>query len=402
MSNKLTKRDVHFHPNWLAVLIALLAMCGSVCLVVWGFAAMPVEGAAKVALIILFILVAVVCVCFGTMRLILELYSKGVWATDEEQTMRFPGDDIFEGKGYGRPLRVRQARDLDAPVEAVWKHVKQMDPSKGGMYAWSNCERLFGMNVDNAYSLEDMWQGPEACKPGDFWAWSYAGFGGEVADIVENKYITWFADTNDTVRTPGASYMLFPGLKHCAWYWTIALKPLDGGKRCRIYSCYDIYYGPRNPINYALQKAIIYDGGAMMGRRAFRNLELSALVERRKSIPLRIQGALLGRSRGDDDRLHERIAYPNLRWAREFPRIETIRAPFTDDPNWPPAEGEEYVPPVAENNAKCGWSPETSRANDAKADDRQRELLRELGYEDDAIRVKGHVQPSSRLEDSEV
>ena len=90
------------------------------------------------------------------------------------------------------------------------------------------------------------------------------------------------------------------------------------------------------------------------------------------------------------------IAYPNLRWAREFPRIETIRAPFTDDPNWPPAEGEEYVPPVAENNAKCGWTPETSRANDAKADVRQRELLRELGYEDDAIHVKGHVRASSR------
>lgn len=46
-----------------------------------------------------------------------------------------------------------------------------------------------------------------------------------------NKYITWFADSRDSVRTLGASYMQAPGLKYCIWYWTIALKPLDGGKR---------------------------------------------------------------------------------------------------------------------------------------------------------------------------
>ena len=131
MSSKLGKGDVHFRPNWLAVLISLLAICCSIGLIVWGFTAMPIEGALKVILIVLFFILALLCVCFGTMRLILELYSKGVWATEEEQEMRFPGDDIFEGKGYGKPLRVRQARDLDAPVEAVWKHVKQMDPANG-------------------------------------------------------------------------------------------------------------------------------------------------------------------------------------------------------------------------------------------------------------------------------
>lgn len=41
----------------------------------------------------------------------------------------------------------------------------------------------------------------------------------------------WFADSRDPVRTLGASYMQAPGLKYRIWYWTIALKPLDGGKR---------------------------------------------------------------------------------------------------------------------------------------------------------------------------
>lgn len=378
MATKVTK-NTHFQPNPLAVLIALACIAAAVGGVWWGAVRMPLDGPLKVIAMILIVLVALL-VCFASgMRLILELYSKGVWATPEEQVMPFPGDDLVKDPKGKKILRVRQARDLDAPLEEVWKHVYQMDPTKGGMYAWSNCERLFGMNVDNAYSLEEMWQGEDACKPGDFWAWSYSGFGAEVADLVPNKYITWFADTRDTVRTPGASYMMAPGLKYCIWYWTIALKPLDGGKRCRIYSCYDIAYGPHNPLNYLIQKLVIFDGGAMMGRRAFRNLELSARVERRKSIPLRIQGALLGRSHGDDPRLHKRIAYPELRWAREFPRVESQRAPITDDPNWPPKDGEDYVPPIAENNEKCGWSPEKKAENDRKAAEKEAALLEKLG-----------------------
>lgn len=379
MSEKIGKGDVHFQANPLAVFISLLCIAAALCLVYWGGWVMPLHGAAKVLVMILIVLVAAL-ICFAAgMRLILELYSKGVWATPEEQVMTFPGDDLVKDPEGKKVLRVRQARNLDAPLEEVWKHIYQMDPTKGGMYAWSNCERLFGMNVDNAYVLQDMWQTPDCVAPGDFWAWSYGGFGAEVADLVPNKYITWFADSRDPVRTPGASYMLAPGLKYCIWYWTIALTPIDGGKRCRIYSCYDIAYGPHNPINCAIQKLVIFDGGAMMGRRAFRNLELSARHERRKSIPLRMQEALLGRCRGDDPELHKRTAYPNLRWSRDFPRVETQRAPITDDPNWPPANGLDYTPPIEENNAKCGWTSAKKAGNDRKADQKQSEWMHELG-----------------------
>ena len=379
MSQKIGKRDVHFQPNWFAVLVSVLVIAVALYAVWWGGWVMPLAGAAKVwAMIGIVILAALACFAAG-MRLILELYSKGVWATPEEQKMVFPGDDLVKDPEGKKVLRVRQARDLDAPLEEVWKHVYQMDPTKGGMYAWSNCERLFGMNVDNAYVLQDMWQQPDSVAPGDFWAWSYGGFGAEVADLVPNKYITWFADSRDPVRTPGASYMQAPGLKYCIWYWTIALTPLDDGKRCRIYSCYDIAYGPHNPFNYAVQKLVIFDGGAMMGRRAFRNLELSARSERRKSIPLRIQEAVFGRCRGDNPELHKRTAYPDLRWSREFPRVETLRAPITDDPNWPPRNGLEYEPPIEENNKKCGWTPEKHLDNNRKADDKQTARMRELG-----------------------
>ena len=248
------------------------------------------------------------------------------------------------------------------------------------MYAWSNCERLFGMNVDNAYVLEDMWQQPDSVAPGDFWAWSYGGFGAEVADIVPNKYIVWFCDTDDPVRTPGASYMQTATKKYVKWYWTIALFPREDGK-CRIINGWDIAYGPHSLINWYMETFIIGYGGAMMGRRMFRNLELAALHKRRKSIPLRIQAAILGQGWKYDTRLHDIVAYPDLRWGRDCPRVESQRAPFTDDPNWPPAPGSDYVPPIEENNARCGWTPERKDEINRIADEKERAFLDELGLE---------------------
>lgn len=295
--------------------------------------------------------------------------------------MTLPGEDLISDPEGRKMVRIRQARDLDAPLEEVWKHVYQLDPTKGGMYAWSNCERLFGMNVDNSYSLEEMWQQPDSVAPGDFWAWSYGGFGAEVADVVPNKYIVWFCDTTDPVRTPGAAYMQTPGKKYVKWYWTIALFPLDGGKRCRIINGWDTAYGPHNPINWWQETFIIGYGGAMMGRRMFRNLELAAVHKRRKSIPLRLQAGMMGRCWKYDERLHDIIAYPELRWSRECPRVEAKRAPFTDDPNWPPAPDKDYVPPIQENNAKHSWTPARKDEIDRIADEKEKALLVELGLE---------------------
>lgn len=381
MSQKIGKRGVHFQPRWGYVLVCVVLIAAAVLFACWSIWMSPLEGAAKVLVAVVAVLLcAFVCFTAG-MQLIFEFYSRGVWATPEEMEMTLPGQDLVKDPHGKKLVRVRQARDLDAPLEEVWKHVYQLDPTKGGMYAWSNCERLFGMNVDNAYVLQDMWQGPDACRPGDFWAWSYGGFGAEVADVVENKYIVWFADSADPVRTPGASYMLSLGKKYANWSWTIALTPLDGGSRCRIISGWDIAYGPHSPINWYSEHFIIGCGGAMMTRRMFRNLELAALHLRKKSIPLRLQAAFMGRSWRYDKRLHDSIPYPDLRWARECPRVEAKRAPFTDDPAWPPRPGQDYTPPIEENNAKHGWTPARRDEINAIADRKEQELLQRLGFE---------------------
>lgn len=381
MSNKLGKGDVHFQPKWGQVLLSLLVIAGAVWLFWWCIWGTPLTGVWKVVVAVLVILLDCF-LCFSAgMNLIFNFYSRGVWATPEEMEMTLPGEDLVSDPEGRKMIRIRQARDLDAPLEEVWRHIYQLDPTKGGMYAWSNCERMFGMNVDNAYVLEEMWQQPDSTMPGDFWAWGYAGFGAEVADVVPNKYIVWFCDTDDPVRTPGASYMRTVGKKYVKWYWTIALFPREDGKGCRIINGWDIAYGPHSPMNWYSETFIIGYGGAMMGRRMFRNLELAAVHKRRKSIPLRILAALMGRSWKYDERLHDIIAYPELRWSRDCPRVEAQRAPFTDDPNWPPKPGEDYTPPIAENNAKHGWTPARRAEIDHIADEKEKALLVELGLE---------------------
>lgn len=379
MSQKIGKRGVKMQANWGAVLLDITIISASLAACIWSIWFTPLQGAIQVIVAILVILVAAF-LCFSAgMSLIFQLYSKGVWATKDEFEMTLPGDDLIQNPGGKKVIRLRQARDLDAPLEEVWKHIYQMDPTKGGMYAWSNCERLFGMNVDNAYVLEDMWQAEDALKPGDFWPWSYGGFGAEVADVVPNKYIVWYSNSENPVRTPGASNMLTASKKWINWYWTIALFPLDDGKRCRIISGWDTAYGPHSLINWYMEKFIIGFGGSMMTRRMFRNLELSALHMRKKSIPLRLQAKVMGRAWNYDERLHDIIAFPNLRWGRDCARIESYRAPFTDDPNWPPAPGKDYTPPIEENNAKHGWTPERAEEVDRIAVEKEKKLLKELG-----------------------
>ena len=47
----------------------------------------------------------------------------------------------------------------------------------------------------------------------------------------------------------------------------------------------------------------------------------------------------MGKSYGTDDDLQYRVPYPEIRWSRDFPRVASERASFTEDPNWPPAPG---------------------------------------------------------------
>jgi hypothetical protein len=308
-----------------------------------------------------------------------KLYSEKVWATQAEQDATFPGDDLVADPNGCPVTAVFQARDLDAPLDEVWKLVYQMDVEKAGYYSWVNFERLFGMNVNNYYGVQEMWQGPDEKRPGDFWSWGLAGWGFEVADLVPGKYVTWFTDSRNPTQTPGASNILAPGMDYLIAEWTIALSPLDGGARCRCYSKYVLAWGPHNPYTDFLMKKVIGQGGAIMGRRMLENLEKTARHERGMTAYNRASRALLGGSYSGPKALRDRVAFPEVRWSRDFPEVEVLRAPITDDPNWPPREGEEYRPPIAENNERAGWTPRTHEEKKLIASQRRDELMREMG-----------------------
>ena len=308
-----------------------------------------------------------------------ELWTKKVMAPPEIDAMPLPGDDLVKDPNGYPLLRQTLVRELDAPAEEVWKYIYQMDAVKAGYYSFVTFERMFTMNVNNTYTLQEMWQDENAKKPGDFWAWGWAGFGAEVADIVPGKYVVWYADTTHPSSAPGSCQILMPGMDYLIWNWTNALEPIDGGKRCRMYVRVNAAWGPQNALTREEMDIIMAKGGDMMTRKFFETLEACANHKKNKSIWMQLVERAVANNHFAPDELQFKVAFPEVRWAREFPRVEDQRAPITDDPNWPPAPGTQYVPPIEENNAKKGWAPDTPAQNKAKALAKQDELMRVYG-----------------------
>ena len=315
---------------------------------------------------------------YGFLKGATKFYSSQVNGTPEQYKMTLPGDDLVP-EGSPRFKRLTHVEDLDAPCDEVWKHVYQLNTTTAGFYSFTFFEKMFGLSVDNTFMVEQAWQAPDYYKPGDMFCWSYAGFGAEVADMVPGKYLVWFADTRDGTRTPGASFLLPPGMPWNRWSWVIALEPLDSGNRTRIYSRWNISASEESsPISAFFMDLVMMDGGGMMNRRMFQGLEKAAVGTARKNIFLRAYQRFMGKSYGTDDDLQYRVPYPEIRWSRDFPRVASERASFTEDPNWPPAPGEEYRADIEGNNARNGWTEDPPAAKDAEAERRAKELAAHL------------------------
>lgn len=316
---------------------------------------------------------------YGGMKAAVALYADQIKATPAQQRMTLPGDDLVPEP---EAERMTQAADLDAPVEEVWKHIYQLHPAKAGFYSFTFFEKMFGMSVDNMYNIQPEYQEPDAYAPGDLFAWSYAGWGCEVADMVPNKYLVWFGDSRDPTWTPGGSFIRTPLMDFTKWNYTYALEPLDGGKRTRLYCRWNILVGPNtNPVVHALLGLIIDSGGQIMNRRLSTKIESCARHEERKPWDMRLYAKLMGRAYATDPRLQKVYPYPQIRYSRDFPRVASFRAPFTDDPNWPPRQGRNYQPDIQTNNEKNGWTTDTPKENDRLAARRQEDVLREYGIE---------------------
>lgn len=309
------------------------------------------------------------------MKTAVELYADQIKASPEQQAMTLPGDDLVPEPSA---TRMTQVADIDAPTEEVWKHVYQLHPAKAGFYSFTFFEKMFGMSVDNMYNIQEEYQAPDAYAPGDLFAWSYAGWGCEVADMVPGKYLVWFGDSRDPTWTPGGSFIRTPFMDYTKWNYTYALEPLNGGRRTRLYCRWNILVGPStSPVVHALMGLIISSGGQIMNRRLSRKIGSAARHEEPKPLAMRLYARLMGRAYATDPRLQKRYPYPQIRYSRDFPRVASVRAPFTEDPNWPPTRGTDYAPDIPANNAAKGWTPSTPQRNDELARQRQDKVLRD-------------------------
>ena len=83
-------------------------------------------------------------------------------ATDEEITMRLPGDEFVRDDA---PIQSTHAITINAPVSAVWPWLVQIGQNRGGFYSYEWLENLVGCRMNNAERVlpeyQDLKEGDE-------------------------------------------------------------------------------------------------------------------------------------------------------------------------------------------------------------------------------------------------
>ena len=75
-------------------------------------------------------------------------------ATDEEQKMSLPGDELVEHP----KLNATHAITIHAPVQDVWPWLVQIGQRRGGFYSYTWLENLVGCYMHNADQIVPEWQ----------------------------------------------------------------------------------------------------------------------------------------------------------------------------------------------------------------------------------------------------
>lgn len=75
-------------------------------------------------------------------------------ATDAEQGMALPGDELMPNPGY----RSTRALTIEAPVENVWPWIAQLGQDRGGFYSYTWFENMILADIHNAGTVHPEWQ----------------------------------------------------------------------------------------------------------------------------------------------------------------------------------------------------------------------------------------------------
>src|SRR3954468_21805947 len=125
-------------------------------------------------------------------------------ATEEEASVRLPGDELLE-RADGVSTR---AIDIDAPRAAVWPWLVQMGPSpRGGAYTYDWSENLLGLNMHRARGVLTEFQHPEVGE-----TFSLGSNKMRMDRVESERVLAWRSEDGN-------------------WVWTFVLEPRDGGTR---------------------------------------------------------------------------------------------------------------------------------------------------------------------------
>ena len=187
---------------------------------------------------IIFILIASAAVTGSLILGGLLYYGFTYVATENEQQMPLPGDDLIAVKD--RLMRNTCAITIDAPPEKVWQYIVQIGQNKAGFYSFDKLERFFGFDIHNVYKITPEWQ---SLKTGEWLFYHQNGIGSEVIEADDGRYFTTLSDTRRHPKQKGAfAFTPIPG-GDFAWTWNFILKELPDNKTRFLCRC-DTYWSP--------------------------------------------------------------------------------------------------------------------------------------------------------------
>jgi hypothetical protein len=83
-------------------------------------------------------------------RLVAEPWMATWGATEKEQAMPLPGDELVPEP----QSTVTHAITIDAPSSAVWPWLLQLGQERGGFYSYQRLENLIGCEIHNLYEID--------------------------------------------------------------------------------------------------------------------------------------------------------------------------------------------------------------------------------------------------------
>jgi hypothetical protein len=136
-------------------------------------------------------------------------------ATDGEVAREMPGDEMVTAPNF----ETTRAITIEARPEEVWPWLVQLGQGRGGFYSYDVLENMIGLDINSASQISPELQD---LKVGDVIALMAEGDGMTVAEMVPNRHLVLFVDT----EAEGPLYEVFRQAS-ASTTWVFLLEAID-------------------------------------------------------------------------------------------------------------------------------------------------------------------------------